>query len=162
MMKFGVRKSNILNLFSKKLMLMEESLDGKAMDIARQVHEKAMENLESSLGTGYTGIEYGHSQDIRQRIGENVEFKRHGPTRIEVIYHSPHAEVVEFGHTKTGTELVTSNRPFPIGQQQGWSPPIFRTEFRVQPGYFYLTRAKIEVESQLPSNLASIFKKLVK
>jgi len=162
MIDFSVQSKKSLNLLSKELMFIDKSLPGKAMEVAQRIHERAMENLENSLGQGYTGIEYGHSQNPTEQIRNTVKFERDGLGKVIVTYESPHAEVVEFGHTQTGKIEVTRERPFPIGEQQGWTPPIFRDHFRVQPGYFYLTKAKLEIEQELNTTLHGIFRDLLR
>ena len=153
---YGVKNSSALNILTNQMNLMDKTLQGKSMEVAEQIHKRAMQNLENSMA----GTMWGHSADASQRIANTVRFE---PTKdgVEVIYDSPHADIVEFGWHNPGTPKYVTGGPFAIGGQQG-GPITLSTGFEVQAGYFYLTKAKMEMEAELPKQMKGLFRSILR
>ena len=128
-------------------------------NVANHIHREAMDKLQSSLGTGYTGQKWGHSNQIP--IAESkliTDTSDATKSEVKLEYISPHAWIVEFGGIG---RVVSDDTPFPIGASQGYDP-IFRQSFRLQQGKFYLTKTvkSPEVNSFFKGEVAKAIKRI--
>lgn len=125
----------------------------------RYLLELSKKLLESKRGQGYTGIDWGTSANPIADSGFVSKTGAIGGSPTVVVgFTSPHAFVVEYGalvpdlyisENERGTmpaaksesapifTFQDGDKLFPIGKQQGWTPPIYATRFRIQPGYHY-------------------------
>ena len=111
---------------------------------AEDIHKRAMDNLESSLGTSHTGIAWGHSSDTSIQdskvISTSIGFN--GDLTTELRYTSPHSRIVEYG----GIGIVRNpdDKPYPIGLSQGGEPVAYSPEFQLQRGYWFLHNSVLD------------------
>ena len=105
-----------------------------------RLQDRAIANLNSSVGTGRWGPWGKSSDSIRDKTNWSInpESRTRYTSTSRLTSNSGHSAVVEFG--TVGAAMVERSTPFPIGKQQGLEP-IFRPRFAVQRGYHYLTRA---------------------
>ena len=129
-------------------------------DSAEFLNELAMQRLDSSRGSSWTGEKWGHSYHTPIANSKSVSPVAvvDGKYKSTLAYTSEHAAVVEFGSLQPRN--VTENRPpttnptekwytkpptvFPIGQSQG-SIRGYATKFRIQRGYHYLTNSIYDI-----------------
>ena len=104
------------------------------------IDTRAMQNLQSSLGTSLTGERWGHSEDISIQDSKVITDKS-TPTEIRyrLEYNSPHAWIVE--HGGLGKVVTSKGKPYPIGLSNFGEPLAFRESFRLQVGYNFLENA---------------------
>jgi hypothetical protein len=141
----------------KKLISVVKAVDGNSQKVlsnaSKVLRNGAILNLENRVGTARwpswgTSADGSSIRDISNWIVNPIS-----KDTIQLVCKSSHAAVVEFGGAKTGTVLIESDKPYPIGKQQG-ANPLFRPRFAIQPGYHYLTSAmnsKIVQEDMLNS-----------
>ena len=108
-------------------------------NVAEYIDRVAMMNLQSSLGTSYTGEKWGHSQDIpieQSQIYTNLSSSKEA--RIRLTYTSPHSWVTEHGGVG---RVYAKDRSFPIGKSNYGEPVGYRESFHIQRGYHFLENA---------------------
>ena len=115
-------------------------------NVVNYIDTKAMQNLQDSLGTGYTQQRWGHSD--QQSIKDSkviTDISTPIEARYRLAYTSNHAWIVEHG----GIGSVTSSgKPFPIGKSNYGQPVAFRQSFKIQRGYHYLENAVNSPDTQ--------------
>jgi len=145
-----IKKLDVFGNISRRL------AEEKSLELLEKVHTTAMANLESSLGTGLTGVRWGHSDQLSIEESKTITKDKDG---YILTYTSPHARVVELGALETGTVLVESQSKYPIhmhGMLVGAT-----TRFRIQPGYFYLDRAKQEHLDDISRDYNDVIKRAI-
>jgi len=134
-------KQIIRRLQSVQSLIITNSSDALS-SAAKIFRDHAINNLSNRVGTG-RWPSWGTSADgtsIRDK--SNWILNKNNNTSLTLTCISPHAAVVEFGGSKTGSVFIESDRPYPIGKQQG-ANPLLRNKFAIQRGYHYATDAMV-------------------